>query len=52
MGKWMSEAVDSFKKNGEIARQVFVDFFLVRMTLSQPTEKNRAEDSGGKILEG
>jgi len=43
MGKWMSEAVDFLKKNKDILRQVPVAYFLVCMTLSQPTEKNRAE---------
>jgi menaquinone-dependent protoporphyrinogen oxidase len=43
MGKWMSEAVDFVKKNREILRQVPVAYFLVCMTLSQPTEKKRAE---------
>ena len=43
MGKWMSEAADFVKKNRDILRQVPVAYFLVCMTLSQPTEKNRAE---------
>ena len=43
MGKWMPEAVDFVKKNRDILRQVPVAYFLVCMTLSQPTEKNRAE---------
>jgi menaquinone-dependent protoporphyrinogen oxidase len=43
MGKWMSEAVDFVKKNKDILRHVPVAYFLVCMTLSQPTEKNRAE---------
>jgi menaquinone-dependent protoporphyrinogen oxidase len=43
MGKWMSEAVDFLKKNKDILRQVPVAYFVVCMTLSQPTEKNRAE---------
>jgi menaquinone-dependent protoporphyrinogen oxidase len=43
MGKWMSEAVDFVKKNKDILRQVPIAYFLVCMTLSQPTEKNRAE---------
>jgi menaquinone-dependent protoporphyrinogen oxidase len=42
-GKWMSEAVDFVKKNRELLGQVPVAYFLVCMTLSQPTEKNRAE---------
>lgn len=43
MGKWMSEAVDFVKKNKDILRQVPVAYFLVCMTLSRPTDKNRAE---------
>ncbi|MDD5168400.1 MAG: flavodoxin domain-containing protein [Syntrophales bacterium] len=43
MGKWMPEAIDFVKKNRDILRQVPVAYFLVCMTLSQPTEKNRAE---------
>jgi menaquinone-dependent protoporphyrinogen oxidase len=43
MGKWMSEAVDFVKKNKDTLRQVPVAYFLVCMTLSQPTEKKRAE---------
>jgi menaquinone-dependent protoporphyrinogen oxidase len=43
MGKWMSEAVDFVKKNKDKLRQMPVAYFLVCMTLSQPTEKNRAE---------
>jgi len=43
MGKWMSEAVDFVKKNKDNLRQVPVAYFLVCMTLSQPTEKKQAE---------
>lgn len=43
MGKWMPEAADFVKKNRDILRLVPVAYFLVCMTLSQPTEKNRAE---------
>jgi menaquinone-dependent protoporphyrinogen oxidase len=43
MGKWMSEAADFVKKNKDFLRHVPVAYFLVCMTLSQPTEKNRAE---------
>jgi menaquinone-dependent protoporphyrinogen oxidase len=43
MGKWMAEAVDFVKKNQDILSQIPVAYFLVCMTLSQPTEKNRAE---------
>ncbi|HOP46926.1 MAG TPA: flavodoxin domain-containing protein [Desulfobacteraceae bacterium] len=43
MGKWMSEAADFVKKNRDMLRQVPVAYFLVCMTLSQPTEENRAK---------
>jgi menaquinone-dependent protoporphyrinogen oxidase len=43
MGKWMSEAEDFVNKNRDILRLVPVAYFLVCMTLSRPTEKNRAE---------
>ena len=43
MGKWMSEATDFVKKNRDILSRVPVAYFLVCMTLSEPTEKNRAE---------
>jgi menaquinone-dependent protoporphyrinogen oxidase len=43
MGKWMSEAADFVKKNKDSLRQVPVAYFLVCMTLSQPTEKKQAE---------
>jgi menaquinone-dependent protoporphyrinogen oxidase len=43
MGKWMSEAADFVKENRDILRHVPVSYFLVCMTLSQPTEKNRVE---------
>ena len=43
MGKWMSEAVYFVKKNKDSLRQVPVAYFLVCMTLSQPTEKKQAE---------
>jgi menaquinone-dependent protoporphyrinogen oxidase len=43
MGKWMSEAVDFVKKNEDSLRHVPVAYFLVCMTLSQPTEKKQAE---------
>lgn len=42
-GEWMSEAVDFLKKNKDILAQVPVAYFLVCMTLSQPTEENRAK---------
>jgi len=43
MGKWLSEAMDFVKENRDILRQVPVAFFLVCMTLSRPTEENRAK---------
>jgi len=43
MSKWMSEAVDFVKKNKDSLRQVPVAYFLVCMTISQPTEKKQAE---------
>ena len=43
MGKWMPEAVDFVKENRDILRQVPVAYFLVCMTLAQPTEKNRTK---------
>jgi len=43
MGKWMPEAVDFVEKNKDILRQVPVAYFLVCMTLSQPTEENRTK---------
>lgn len=43
MGKWMSEAVDFVKNNKDTLRQMPVAYFLVCMTLSKPTEENRAK---------
>lgn len=43
MGKWMSEALDFVKRNKGSLHQVPVAYFLVCMTLSQPTEKKQAE---------
>ncbi len=43
MGKWMSDALDFVKKNKDILHRVPVAYFLVCMTLYEPTEKNRAE---------
>jgi menaquinone-dependent protoporphyrinogen oxidase len=43
MGKWMSEAIDFVKEHREVLRQVPVAYFLVCMTLAEPTEKNRAK---------
>ena len=45
MGKWMPEAIDFVKKNRDIMRQVPVAYFLVCMSLSHPTEENRAKVS-------
>jgi len=43
MGKWLSEAVDFVKENSEVLRQIPVAYFLVCMTLREPTEENRAK---------
>ena len=43
MGKWMSEAIDFVNKNQDILRHMPVAYFLVCMTLSQPTEEKRAQ---------
>ncbi len=43
MGKWMSDAIDFVNKNQDILRQMPVAYFLVCMTLSQPTEEKRAQ---------
>ena len=40
-GKWMPEAVDFVKINREILGRVPVAYFLVCMTMRQPTEENR-----------
>jgi len=40
-GKWMAEAADFVKKNRDILSRVPVAYFLVGMTMSQPTEENR-----------
>lgn len=42
-GKWLPEAVDFVEKNRDTLRQVPVAYFLVCMTLSRPTEENRAQ---------
>ncbi len=42
-GKWMSEAIDFVNKNQDILCQMPVAYFLVCMTLAQPTEKKRAQ---------
>jgi menaquinone-dependent protoporphyrinogen oxidase len=40
-GKWMAEAVDFVKASDEILRQVPVAYFIVCMTMHQPSEENR-----------
>ncbi len=40
-GKWMSEAADFVKKNRDALSRMPVAYFLVGMTMSQPTEENR-----------
>ena len=42
-GKWLPEALDFVQKNRDILRQVPVAYFLVCMSLSRPTEENRAK---------
>ena len=44
-GKWLPEALDFVQKNKDILRQVPVAYFLVCMSLSHPTEENRAKVS-------
>ncbi|HVC11268.1 MAG TPA: flavodoxin domain-containing protein [Burkholderiales bacterium] len=53
-GKWMPEAVDFLRTNGEALRRVPVALFLACMNLAQPTEAKRAEVSAyvDGILEG
>jgi menaquinone-dependent protoporphyrinogen oxidase len=43
MGKWMPEATDFVKQNRDILIRIPVAYFLVCITMSQPTEKNRAK---------
>jgi menaquinone-dependent protoporphyrinogen oxidase len=43
MDKWMSEAVDFVMKNKDTLCKVPIAYFLVCMTLSQPTERKRAK---------
>jgi menaquinone-dependent protoporphyrinogen oxidase len=40
-GKWLPEAVDFVEGNGGVLRQVPVAYFLVCMTMREPTEENR-----------
>ncbi len=42
-GKWMPEATDFVKKHRDVLRRLPVAYFLVCITLSDATEKNRAE---------
>jgi menaquinone-dependent protoporphyrinogen oxidase len=42
-GKWMSEAADFVKRNKDALSRMPVAYFLVCMTMAQPTEKRRAE---------
>jgi len=42
-GKWMSEAADFVEENRNFLREIPVAYFLVCITLANPTEKNRAE---------
>jgi menaquinone-dependent protoporphyrinogen oxidase len=42
-GNWMSEAIDFVNENQDILCQMPVAYFLVCMTMSRPTEKNRAQ---------
>jgi menaquinone-dependent protoporphyrinogen oxidase len=41
MGKWMPEAVDFVKRNCGVLGQIAVAYFVVCMTMGQPTEDNR-----------
>lgn len=40
-GKWLPEAVEFVKMNREVLRRVPVAYFLVCMTMREPTEENR-----------
>jgi menaquinone-dependent protoporphyrinogen oxidase len=42
-GKWMSDAVDFLEDNSGILSKVPVAYFVVCMTMRDPTEKNRKE---------
>ena len=41
MGKWLPEAVNFVERNREVLRQVPVAYFLVCITMREPTEENR-----------
>jgi menaquinone-dependent protoporphyrinogen oxidase len=41
MGKWMPEAADFVKRNRGVLGQIAVAYFVVCMTMGQPTEDNR-----------
>lgn len=43
MGEWLPEAVDVVKNNVEVLRRIPVAYFLVCMTLREPTQENRAK---------
>ncbi len=40
-GKWMSEAVNFVQANAEVMSRIPVAYFMVCMTMRQPTEENR-----------
>ncbi len=42
-GKWMPEATDFVEKNWDIMRRIPVAYFLVCITMAQPTEERRAK---------
>lgn len=42
-GKWMSEAVNFVKANADLLSQIPVAYFMVCMTMRQPTEENRGK---------
>jgi len=41
MGKWMPEAADFVQRNRGVLGKIVVAYFLVCITLGQPTEENR-----------
>jgi menaquinone-dependent protoporphyrinogen oxidase len=44
MGKWSPEAVDFVERNRGVLQQVPVAYFLVCMTLREPTDENRRKE--------
>src|SRR4030042_4569873 len=40
-GKWMSEAINFVKANAEVMSRIPVAYFMVCLTMRQPTEENR-----------